>query len=1080
MRQLLEQFLQAVGKSLDEDVYIRCLVHSSLTSETAGYDQLTYVDKSGKRRGKNVSGFLRLEKEGWTFYKKHWSGQKYESGIKGQGLVELAAINSRKFGIFFVVNSGGQTKNQITHATSYFYEHDEVSLERQQELIDNLPIRPSVVVKSSKSLHVYYRCPKDISLDHWQRVQHALVAKQGADKSIQDYSRLLRLPGFTHWKVKNDRFVSTPVTVQQINEDTPFYTYNEIYNLFGFEQLNETQHKLRWRAYIKSRNNQESDLYEIFNSKWKQVCETSTVAKRVVRSYQSNLKRSDNSYILNNAEYLPDTYNFNYHTREEYATFRCPVHTTSGVSPLSLANKSLLDSPVKLLGNGSTDHIHVHKQSGAIVAHCGCDVADVVKATRSSILLEKRKKYATPTLSRNDVVTVDKRYCPEQSYKGIEIGGKQIGGCNGIHAIRADWGTGKTYSLSGVAKGALEDGKRILVVTHRNSLAEDMGKKFQAISHRDIKRQVKRKLIEDNLTVALSTQPGLAITVDSLARQIDMSHYPKDSYILVIDEISQVLNYLANSSTLRDCRVDARSKLEQVIREASRVLVMDADLSDLELDYLEKIRGEKCASILVNQYASGQNSLPFNVNLSSHPAQDVNNLMQMIANGEKVIVSTTSKKLAETIEQQIQENFNEIKVLSVNSSNSELIKTQMIIKNINEEIINYDVLIHTPSIGTGVSIDVDHFTARYVFAGDNLSSGDIVQGVFRYRKSVPTYIWLSNKINYYFFEHEDILKQLRAKTNIANRVASEISSRGLHYDYRDFEIVEDDYLDLWVGMRSRELASRCFTAESVILRLRQAGFTLNIVSDEASPSQKTEMKEVYERLLENKIIEFDETDELDYGEQILMDEKASQEEKREAEKRLKKTEFVRTVGEEWSDHPYLKRLLIEDKFYDPFYWLVSVMVGNKIFRDKDAEEMEKGVRGNEIDFKSVNYEATPVNEIVAVLKKKEWTNKDLQQFSDKIKTYPDLFTAVFGVDPNTAYSSRTFNHVLSFLGLKTKRCKIKTESGRVNGYRLDDECLPLLLCAQSYAQEYAQEVIEKTRKRLKEQTRALGIKHQTK
>lgn len=120
----------------------------------------------------------------------------------------LGKRNSQGYGVFFVVNSGGQTDADITKINAQFVEMDDKSFEEQMELIKKFPLPPSIIVKTRKSYHVYWLM-KDAKVEVFREVQMKLVKWFGGDKTVINESRVLRLPGFNHNK-------QDPVTVECI------------------------------------------------------------------------------------------------------------------------------------------------------------------------------------------------------------------------------------------------------------------------------------------------------------------------------------------------------------------------------------------------------------------------------------------------------------------------------------------------------------------------------------------------------------------------------------------------------------------------------------------------------------------------------------------------------------------------------------------------------------------------------------------------------------------------------------------------------------------------------------------------
>lgn len=114
-------------------------------------------------------------------------------------LNELREYNKDNYGVFFVVNGGGQKKEDVKITRAHFIEMDEGSFEEQAEKINNCPLEPSIVIKTRKSLHCYWLVDcGDIGL--FEKIQNRMIAYFGSDPAVKDPSRVMRLPGFYHCK----------------------------------------------------------------------------------------------------------------------------------------------------------------------------------------------------------------------------------------------------------------------------------------------------------------------------------------------------------------------------------------------------------------------------------------------------------------------------------------------------------------------------------------------------------------------------------------------------------------------------------------------------------------------------------------------------------------------------------------------------------------------------------------------------------------------------------------------------------------------------------------------------------------
>ena len=123
----------------------------------------------------------------------------------------LKKHNSMNRGVFFVVNYGGQTDDSITRINAQFFEMDNGSFDEQMKKIDAFPLPPSMIIKTQKSLHVYYFMDNDAKVERFRTIQRQLVKHFDGDPVCVNESRVMRLPGFMHCKK------DTPVEVTCIS-----------------------------------------------------------------------------------------------------------------------------------------------------------------------------------------------------------------------------------------------------------------------------------------------------------------------------------------------------------------------------------------------------------------------------------------------------------------------------------------------------------------------------------------------------------------------------------------------------------------------------------------------------------------------------------------------------------------------------------------------------------------------------------------------------------------------------------------------------------------------------------------------
>jgi len=115
-------------------------------------------------------------------------------------LVEkLTQHNEQNRGIYFVVNYGGNSDEEITRINAVFVENDNLSIEEQVAQLEGFALPPSLMVRTAKSVHAYWLV-KDVEVKDFRRLQKKLIVQFDGDSACVNESRVLRLPGFNHCK----------------------------------------------------------------------------------------------------------------------------------------------------------------------------------------------------------------------------------------------------------------------------------------------------------------------------------------------------------------------------------------------------------------------------------------------------------------------------------------------------------------------------------------------------------------------------------------------------------------------------------------------------------------------------------------------------------------------------------------------------------------------------------------------------------------------------------------------------------------------------------------------------------------
>lgn len=272
--------------------------------------------------------------------------------------------------------------------------------------------------------------------------------------------------------------------------------------------------------------------------------------------------------------------------------------------------------------------------------------------------------------------------------------------------------------------------ERTLLIGHRIGLISSLAKRLGLVFY------------QDSATIS----GRFAISLDSLPRFLTkgaMREKPYDTIFL--DESEQVLRHLT-ADTLKKRRNDVFNVFIRLIQNAKRVICLDADLSGiLTIEVIAQLRGEEQLATdeligYLNEYHYTDRSIEM------FPTREVliTDLLTLVVGGERAFVATNVRAFAEKLAAVIQHNCPEAKILVVSSHTRDDESVKAFFNAPSTEALKYDVVIATPSMATGVSIDTKrHFNAVYGFFSQRpLTFQDCDQAISRVRELLPTKVWI--------------------------------------------------------------------------------------------------------------------------------------------------------------------------------------------------------------------------------------------------------------------------------------------------------------------------------------------------
>ncbi|WP_026730792.1 plasmid replication protein, CyRepA1 family [Fischerella sp. PCC 9605] len=327
--------------------------------------------------------------------------------------------------------------------------------------------------------------------------------------------------------------------------------------------------------------------------------------------------------------------------------------------------------------------------------------------------------------------------------------------------LKAPKKIGKTEWIRWYVEPLLRSGeKRILLITHRIQLSTQTADRIGVPYVTEIK------------STGEGNRLGMGLCIDSLHRESQARFNPdewKNCYV-VIDEVMQVIWHLLSSNTCTSHRVKIIKTLKQllinVVKNGGRIIIADADLNDIAIDFIKGLIGFDVKTwIIENTYKFDEPWKVYHFQDKS-PAKLVATLKQRLLRGEKHLLCVSaqkaksrwgstcleayyqkeSAKYCRELEERYKKEVPGIKILRIDSETvaDPTHPAYGCTSNINQIIADYDLVICTPTLETGVSIESEHFQGVWgIFQGSS-PADSVRQHLSRYRPGVPRYIWVKS------------------------------------------------------------------------------------------------------------------------------------------------------------------------------------------------------------------------------------------------------------------------------------------------------------------------------------------------
>ena len=538
---------------------------------------------------------------------------------------------------------------------------------------------------------------------------------------------------------------------------------------------------------------------------------------------------------------------------------------------------------------------------------------------------------------------------------------------------------------------------------------------------------------------------GYCLCVDSLHGKANPKFNPNDweNTTIIIDECEQVFWHLLNSPTCEKYRskiIDSlRELLRIVVSTGGKIYLADADLGGNAISYVQSQIGYPVPTYIIeNTYKS-----PTERNLyrfeGNNPSSLIQELEIAINSGQKAIIHTDGQKHKSSygtrnLEYLFKKKYPNLKILRIDSESvsDRTHPAYGCMGNLDQILPLYDLVICSPVIETGVSIDTKHFDAVFAISHGVQSVNAFCQTLARVRSEIPRYIWVSeyspNRIGNGSTDLNQLLAGEHFKAKFTIRLLQSVGLR----EIPEFSFLEDGdkyspSLSLWGKNAVRINLEGKNYRETLMRKLENEGYNIIPIAPGDKESIEALKDDIKSAKNENysghkeSVLDADSLSNAEYN---------SLKEKRELSEgernQLKRARIERTYGITLTDELITKD---DDNWYPQIRLHYFLTVGNDFLADRDSKKLDDALENGEGKVFKPDINRSLLSAKINLLKvlnveqffsDREFTGDDLAEWFERLKKYPASqiksilgFTLSMG-DTAIAFAQR----LLSVLGLK--------------------------------------------------------------
>lgn len=431
----------------------------------------------------------------------------------------------------------------------------------------------------------------------------------------------------------------------------------------------------------------------------------------------------------------------------------------------------------------------------------------------------------------------------------------------GLTLVYSPKGTGKSECLSVIVEECKLKGLSVLLIGHRQSLIKNMATRLGLVCYLNFGSEDK-----------MNNEPEehYAICVDSVGKLLSTERNKYD--VVIIDESEQVFAHLTADTLIKN-RKPCYLKIFHYLRSAQSVILADADLGAISVNCILAALRDKAIDYhaYVNLYKKEECEFQCYTSVGHLFAE----MLETIGKGGRHFISTNSKRQAEVIAEAIAKQFGHKKIMLVTSGTTGKPDVREFIDNIKVKALEYDVIIASPTLGTGVDItfanNESHIDTVFGFFVARVNTHfDIDQQLSRVRHPKAVKVWVSPQ-RFRFETDPEIIKMEMVNSAAYTDVLTNIRDDGS-------EVMDEAYLTLFSTVKATARASKNNLRKNLLRLRKNNGWTLKVFRTDKIKAEQgngvlTKTRKQIEQVHWKSVCEANKISQSEYKKYLLLDKK---------------------------------------------------------------------------------------------------------------------------------------------------------------------------------------------------------------